>query len=104
MKHERILNHLLQVDQKVMELKTEIDSLQALVVSLIEENVALSMECDHLRAMQEASSNPEHSESYKNNTLERLYDEGFHVCNIHFGTHRQNEACLFCQDFIRVDE
>ena len=33
--------------------------------------------------------------------LEKLYEEGFHVCNILYGSRRENdEECAFCLDVI----
>jgi len=36
------------------------------------------------------------------NLLE-LYDQGFHVCNLHFG-HRRTTECLFCMAFLRKEQ
>ena len=47
---------------------------------------------------------PELSKSRKN--LEKLYEEGFHVCNVDnmYGSRRVNdEPCVFCQDVIYGD-
>ena len=44
------------------------------------------------------------SKSRKN--LEKLYEEGFHVCNVDnmYGSRRVNdEPCVFCQDVIYGD-
>lgn len=88
------------LEHKVNALQTELTDVQELVVQLVEENVSLTMERDNYKDLHDEETK---TTSYKENTLERLYNEGFHVCNIHFGTHRQNEECLFCRDFIRVE-
>ncbi|AIM24658.1 DNA replication initiation control protein YabA [Melissococcus plutonius] len=76
---------------------------------LVEKNTTLEIENQRLREhLQELnrlsvneidSSKQELSKSRMN--LEKLYEEGFHVCNILYGSRRENdEECAFCLEVI----
>lgn len=91
---------------------------QAMLVSvkeemtkIIEKNAELEIENQHLRErLQELDQKKQQEEtqgetglSKSRKNLEKLYEEGFHVCNVDnmYGSRRINdEPCVFCQDVI----
>jgi regulator of replication initiation timing len=87
----------------------QISDLRSEVEALFEENATLQIENQHLRdrlddleKLQRSSEEivePEMSKSRLN--LEKLYEDGFHVCNVFYGSRRTNdEPCAFCLDVI----
>lgn len=65
---------------------------------------ALSVENDRLRAQlartlgrEDAAGDAERGGGME--TLRQLYEEGFHICNVHFGRPRTAD-CLFCSAFL----
>ena len=75
---------------------------------IVEQNAELAIENSHLRArLQELEERKgkttKNGLSKSRQNLEKLYEEGFHVCNVDnmYGSRRVNyEPCVFCQDVI----
>ena len=91
---------------------SQIERIKAEMGKVIEKNAELEIENQHLREHlheieQKQKVNKEGTELSKSRkNLEKLYEEGFHVCNVDnmYGSRRVNdEPCVFCQDVIYGD-
>lgn len=91
---------------------SQLSEIKEALHELVEKNTTLELENQRLREhlqeltkldledeLTEDSVKQELSKSRMN--LEKLYEEGFHVCNILYGSRRENdEECAFCLDVI----
>ena len=110
MDKSKIFTQVTQLEERIGEMYTELGELKQVIAALIEENQQLSVENRHLRERLHegetvhstnkavAGSKQPIGEGYDN--LARLYHEGFHICNLHYGSIRQEGDCLFCMSFL----
>ncbi|WP_318506419.1 DNA replication initiation control protein YabA [Bacillus sp. T3] len=121
MDKKEIFDSVINMEEQIGQLYTKLGELKQHLAEILEENNSLKLENDLLRKRFELTakkevqqkrptkknaSQPDSSdrtsfdigEGYDN--LARLYQEGFHICNIHYGSPRKEGDCLFCLSFL----
>jgi regulator of replication initiation timing len=115
---KEIFDSVSNMESQIGQLYQQLGELKQHVAEILEENNSLKLENEILRRrLEKASKNVVSKKGNKNNksdssdsqvidigegydNLARLYQEGFHICNLQFGSPRTDGDCMFCLSFL----
>jgi regulator of replication initiation timing len=122
MNKKEFFDSVSNMEQQIGDLYRQLGELKQQLAEIIEENYSLKLENEHLRNRLDQDDYYKNNESGKNkkksnanrknpldvgegyDNLARLYQEGFHICNLQFGSLRKEGDCMFCLSFLNKNK
>ncbi|APB31542.1 initiation-control protein YabA [Vagococcus teuberi] len=103
----KLYDELVNVERQLETMLYQVKEMKPVLDDLIEENLNLKLENQHLHdkldklEKQEVAEDGRQELSKSRLNLEKLYEQGFHVCKDFYGSRRENqEECVFCSSMI----
>lgn len=114
MEKKDLYTQIAQMEEQMGNIHLDLGEMKKKMILLLEENKRLSIENQQLRNIlkkdmqsSQTADQPDTEYEDKNDNaigegydnLARLYNEGFHICNVYYGHLRTEGDCLFCLSF-----
>ncbi|QQE79386.1 DNA replication initiation control protein YabA [Alicyclobacillus sp. SO9] len=103
MEKQSLFVQVANLEERIGELYIELGTLKQKIQDLIEENQRLQQENERWRKVS-STADPLTSAGSGIDNLYEIYQEGFHICNVKYGSLRTEGECLFCLSFLQKTE
>lgn len=107
MEKTNLYDELVDIEKNLQTMLAQVGEMKNIVDVVLEKNLNLELENQHLRDRLEKLEREDLAEDSKQElsksrlNLEKLYEQGFHVCKDFYGSRRENhEECVFCSHMI----
>lgn len=96
---------LTQLKNSLKAMTNTVENLEIEMLDILKENTELKVENQLLREKINKLDHKENNGSVKPQaglkSLRNIYDSGYHICNMYYGSYRdQGEDCMFCLDIL----
>ncbi|WP_297816505.1 DNA replication initiation control protein YabA [uncultured Lactobacillus sp.] len=98
-------SQLSQLQQSLKAMTKTVSGLENDMLDILKENTELKVENQLLREkiakLDKKAENPVGKSQAGLKSLRNIYNSGYHICNMYYGSHRDaGEDCMFCLDIL----